>query len=156
MSEKHPLEAIVEVLESMVKNISENMENIEAKLKEVEESQMKCQYTEDKVYLNDDCHVNQKHVENIIKQLVFEKVPDTSYQLKSHTDEAKQDGESLVENKEDKASKQEVLFHCDKCDNKNKKESIFKNCIITKHQDQKCKVCDSNFRTSIELLKHIA
>ena len=96
---------------------------MEAKLKKVEESQMKCQCSKGKVYSNYDSHVNQKHVENIFEQPVIEKVPDTSDQLTSHTDEAKQDGEPLVENKEDKASKVEVMFHCEKCSYKTKKES---------------------------------
>ena len=48
------------------------------------------------------------------------------------------------------------MFPCEKCAYKSKKEVTLNRQMNNKHQDQKCKVCDLSFNTSMELLKHVA
>ena len=48
------------------------------------------------------------------------------------------------------------MFHCNDCTYKTKKEITLKKHINTKHNSQKCKVCDIVLKTSMEMLKHVA
>ena len=61
---------------------------------------------------------------------------------------ANDDGEPSAENKSEKdKKKQEIMFHCEKCAYKSKKEVTLNKHMNTKHQDQKCKVCYFTFNT---------
>ena len=48
------------------------------------------------------------------------------------------------------------MFHCKECVYQCKKEVSLRKHINTKHLKQKCKVCNLEFSTSIEVLKHLA
>ena len=50
----------------------------------------------------------------------------------------------------------EVLYTCNMCDYKVKKEDTLKKHMITKHQDHVCKECNKNLPSFMDLLKHVA
>ena len=47
-------------------------------------------------------------------------------------------------------------FKCDLCDYKREKPATLNKHNITKHTEQKCKVCNKEFKTSIEVVTHVA
>ena len=47
-------------------------------------------------------------------------------------------------------------FKCDLCNYKALKPNTLKKHINTKHTMQKCKVCDKEFKTSMDLVSHVA
>ena len=47
-------------------------------------------------------------------------------------------------------------FKCEKCDYVCKKQTTMNKHVNTKHTDQKCKICEKEFRTSIELIQNVA
>ena len=48
------------------------------------------------------------------------------------------------------------MFNCEMCKYSTKKEITLKNHMNTKHGVHNCKNCSTQFKTSIELLKHIS
>ena len=60
---------------------------------------------------------------------------------------------------EEKSKEEEIsakYFKCDHCDYKSEKLATLKKHKNTKHTVQKCKVCNKEFKTSMELVTHIA
>ena len=60
---------------------------------------------------------------------------------------------------EDKSKEEEKpakYFKCDHCDYKSDKLTTLKKHKNTKHTEQKCKVCNQQFKTSIELVTYVA
>ena len=47
-------------------------------------------------------------------------------------------------------------FMCEKCDYVCKKQTTMNKHVNTKHTDQICKICEEEFRTSMELIQHVA
>ena len=47
-------------------------------------------------------------------------------------------------------------FSCDLCEYKCEKRATLNKHINAKHTEQKCKVCSMDFKTSMELVKHVA
>ena len=47
-------------------------------------------------------------------------------------------------------------FKCNHCDYKSEKLATLKKHKNTKHTEQKCKVCKDEFKTSLELITHVA
>jgi hypothetical protein len=47
-------------------------------------------------------------------------------------------------------------FKCEKCDYVCKKQTTMNKHVNTKHIDQKCKICEKEFSTSLELIQHVA
>ena len=60
------------------------------------------------------------------------------------------------ENKSKEEEKLTKYFKCDHCDHKSEKLVTLKKHKNTKHTEKKCKVCNQEFKTSIELESHIA
>ena len=46
-------------------------------------------------------------------------------------------------------------FKCDLCHYKCDKHSVLNKHVNSKHTEQKCKVCDKDFTTSMKLVKHV-
>lgn len=55
-----------------------------------------------------------------------------------------------------KKKKNSKEFKCKMCDYSCEKDSTLKKHMNSKHTKQKCKQCDKEFRTSMELLNHVA
>ena len=64
---------------------------------------------------------------------------------------------SLVEKKKSEESdKLSKAFKCDLCDYRCEKSTTLKKHMNTKHTKQKCSMCSVEFKTSIDLLSHVA
>ena len=66
------------------------------------------------------------------------------------------DGEPPIKKDTEKQEMGNEMFHCKKCAYQCKKEVTLMKHVNTKHTQQKCKVCNLEFNTSLEVLKHIA
>ena len=60
------------------------------------------------------------------------------------------------EGKSKEEKKFSKYFKCDHCDYKRKKLATLKKHKNTKHTEQKCKVCNKEFKISMELVTHVA
>ena len=47
-------------------------------------------------------------------------------------------------------------FKCDLCNYRSEKETTLNKHVLLKHTEQKCTVCSKEFKTSLEVLSHIA
>ena len=63
---------------------------------------------------------------------------------------------SAEERKGDKENTLDTMFHCNDCTYKTKKEITLKKHINSKHNSQKCKICNIVMKTSMEMLKQVA
>ena len=64
---------------------------------------------------------------------------------------------SVVESKDDEETNiMSSDFKCDQCKYKAQKLNILKKHINTTHTEQKCKACRKEFKTSMELVSHVA
>ena len=142
------------MLESILENMSVKMFHLEKELSEVKESQSQYLCPKDKWDLKGKSHLNEKPTEKISDNPT--KATNTSTELSSYTNSANDDGDPSAENKSEKDKTQEIMFHCEKGAYKSKKEVTLNKHMNTKHQYQKCKVCDLTFNTAMELLKHVA
>ena len=69
-------------------------------------------------------------------------------------DEARSNVSDEKKSKEEEKSAK--YFKCDQCDYKSEKIASLKKHNDTKHIEQKCKVCNEEFKTSKELITHVA
>ena len=58
--------------------------------------------------------------------------------------------------KEKEEKKSAKYFKCEVCDYKCEKLVTLENHISSKHTEQKCKECNREFKTSMELVSHVA
>ena len=65
--------------------------------------------------------------------------------------------QKVVENINSKENyKSSMKFQCEQCDYMCEKHTILKKHMNSNHTDQKCKVCRKEFKTSMELVRHVA
>ena len=137
---KRRVELLETIVEQMAKNIIhlkteiQKSNNIEINTKsELGDTSKQKDTTTDKEILNKNCDIEI-----------------TQERDKSITDEL-----SVLKSK-DRLENPECIYHYKECTYQCKKEVTLKKHINTKHTKQKCKVCDQDFETSIEMLKHVA
>ena len=100
----------------------------------------------------------QEHIkENVIE--VKEDISDDIFNPKSYSSPKEKETRSQPKVNKDEISKSETkenFFKCTKCKYKSKKQSNRDKHILTSHGDHGCKECNDNFKSFIELLKHVA
>ena len=100
----------------------------------------------------------QDHVkENVIEEK--EDISDDIFDPKSYSSpKEKETRFQPKENKDEvkKSETQENFLKCTKCKYRSKKQSNLDKHILKSHGDHGCKECNEKFKSSIELLKHVA
>ena len=84
---------------------------------------------------------------------ILNKTSDT--EITQERDKSITDEPSVLKTK-DRLETPEVMYHCKECIYQCKKEVTLNKHINIKHTKQKCKVCNQDFETSMEMLKHVA
>ena len=100
----------------------------------------------------------QEHIrENVIE--VKEDISEDIFNPKSYSSPKEKQNRSQLKVNKDEISKSETkenFFKCTECKYKSKKKANLDKHIITSHEDHGCKECNENFKSFIELLKHVS
>ena len=120
----------VEAMEDKMKEMVQKIFNLETELKEMKSIKRKTEI----VIKEPEQNIDKSQEKNYIKK--YEK----------DQGESKTKSEPILER----------MFNCDQCDYKCKKETTLKKHIHTKHTQHICKRCNGKFKTSMELVMHVA
>ena len=136
----------VEDLEKVINEMAEKIDNLEIKVKEMEYKETKS------IRINESAN-KVVYAKTASKGLKEKRIKPKGSVFKFG---AKARNTVYDEDKSKEEEKSTKYFKCDHCDHKSEKLATLKKHKNTKHTEQKCKVCNQEFKTSIELETHVA
>ena len=145
----------VDKLEKTVDVLNAKILQLESKIKEIESKDMESgKIKEKKIIVEDPKKVqNDKRNSKSIKETMSKPNDKKDMVFKFGAEARKTAMESKESKKEDKISKQ---FKCELCEYSCEKQATLNKHMNTKHTEQKCKACKQEFKTSMELVSHVA
>ena len=134
----------VKELDKIVKVLVRKVLSLESEITEMKKNQIQSEGTEEKALI----HLNEMNYINSQSSPKDVKVPE-----EKPVEEAEGilTGTKLLKKTDPKSD-----FKCEKCDYVCKKLSTIKNHVTTKHTNKKCKVCYNKFKSSMEIIYHVA
>ena len=143
----HETEKVKE-LYKIVKVLVRKVLSLESKIIEMKQNQIKSDGTEKKV-LSD------------LKEMKYTNSQSSPKDVKVPEEKPVEEAEAILKGtkllkKADLKKTDLKSIKCEKCDYVCKKVSTMKNHVTTKHTIQICKVCSNKFKSSIELINHVA
>ena len=109
-----------------------------------------------KLIISDGNNPIEKEDEDIRDKTQDQNIPDQGVKYHDEAIVTRNKKETVNETDQETPKLVKSGFKCHICGASFKKEITMKKYINTKHDDQNCKVCQKGFKTSMEVLKHVA